>query len=392
MKRLVRYCDHFIYGCLLLFIFTVPLSIAVSEGLFVLGLVGWGVKAALDRKLHWRRTPLDFPILSFVTIAFLSSFWGVDVGNSLIGFRTYALILIIYLLFNNVSESGKGRMLVWSLLTGASVLSVFTVIDRLSMVTSGMDPVLAGSMSEAGQLLIVIGITAAFLLYQKERRAKMLLLLPLLVMVLAEVLNFKRGSWAALILVLIIQGCVKSRKIIPVVVVLSIAISLLYQPARERLLGLKDEFSPLRGGRVAMWETLPAIIRDHPMGVGIDNVGSVMYRYNPEIEKGRDHLHSTCPQIFAEMGPLGLAAFVWWMVVFIRISYGNFRRIGNENSYEKALALGIFSAFIGFMINGIVEFNFGDSEVVMIIYFLMGLTLMLNKGAIEHLGVGKQES
>jgi tetrahydromethanopterin S-methyltransferase subunit C len=76
------------------------------------------------------------------------------------------------------------------------------------------------------------------------------------------------------------------------------------------------------------------------------------------------------------MGPLGLAAFVWWMVVFIRISHGTFRRIGDENSYEKALALGIFSTFIGFLINGIVEFNFGDSEVVMIIYFLMGLTLL----------------
>jgi hypothetical protein len=371
----------------LLFVFTVPLSIAVSEGLFVLGLLGWGVKIAFERKLHWRRTPLDFPILSFVTIAFLSSFWGVDIRNSLIGFRTYALILIIYLLFNSVSESGKGKILVWSLISGASILSVFTAIDRLSMVTSGLDPVLAGSMSEAGQLLIVIGITVAFLLYQKGRRARILLLFPILIMVLAEVLNFKRGSWVALIVVLIIQGCVKSRKIIPVVVVLSIAISFLYQPVRERLLDLRDEFSPLRGGRVAMWETLPAIMRDHPMGVGIDNVGSVMYRYNPEIEKGRDHLHSTCPQIFAEMGPLGLAAFVWWMVVFIRVSHSTFRRIGDENPYEKALALGIFSAFIGFLINGIVEFNFGDSEVVMIIYFLMGLTL-LQKCGMENVECG----
>lgn len=374
MKKLLRYCDHIIFGCLLLFTFALPLSITVSEPLLALGVIWWAIKVARDKRIRWQRSALDIPILAFVVVAFLSSFWGVDIKNSLIGFRTYSLILAIYIVLNNVAESGRRRMLVWSLIAGTSVLSIFTVTDRLSRIASGADPVLAGSMSEAGQLLIVIGITVALLLYEKEKRTKILLLTALLIMVLAEILNFKRGSWMALILVLLIQGWFKSRKVIPIIVIASIAIFFFYQPARGRLLSLKTEFSTARGGRLAMWGIVPEVLKDHPMGVGIDNVGSVMYRYDPGIEEGRDHVHNTSLQILVEMGPLGLLAFAWWMIVFLKVSFRTFRRI--ENNYQKALALGIFSSFIGFLVNGMVEFNFGDSEVVMIIYFLMGLTLV----------------
>ena len=376
MKRLIRYFDHFIYVCLLVFVFTVPLSIAVSEGIFILALIGWGVKIAVEKKLHWQRTPLDVPIMLFVAIAFFSSFWGVNVKTSLTGFRTYGLILIIYLILNNVREPGRAKILVWGLIGGALVLSICTVSDRLGRLASGGNPVLAGSMSEAGQLLIVIGVTSGLLLYQKEKKAKMFLIAALLIMILAEIFNFKRGSWAALILVFIIQGWIRRKKIIPVIIVAA-ALLFLFQPVRERLFALKSELSPLRGGRLAMWETVPGILREHPMGIGVDNVGSVMYKYNASIEKGHSHVHNTPLQILLELGPLGLMAFIWWMVVFLKISYTAFRNIKDENIYEKSLMFGIFSAFVGFLINGMVEFNFGDSEVVMIVYILMGLTLLI---------------
>ncbi len=378
MKRLTRHFDNYIYISLILFAFTLPLSIAVSEGVFVLGLIGWIVKMILGKEFHWQKTPLDLPVLAFVVVAFLSSFWGVDVKNSLIGFRTYGLILIIYLILNNVA-SHKIRTLVRTLICGTSILSLFTIVNRLSKITQGSDPVLAGSMSEAGQLLIIIGITTAILLYREERKIKVLLSIALMLMIAAEILNFKRGSWISLMFVLGIQGWIRSRKMILTVICAAVAILALFQPAKDRLMNLKDEFSPVRGGRLAMWEITPSILRDHPMGVGIDNVGSVMYHYNSGIEHRRDHLHSTPLQILAEMGPIGFIAFLWWMIVFIKLSFHTFHRIKDKNSYEKALMLGIFSAFIGFLINGLVEFNFGDSEVVMMVYIMMGLALLINK-------------
>ena len=366
--------NRFIYISLILFAFTLPLSIAVSETVFVLALIAWVAKMIVEKKVRWEKTPLDIPVLIFVAIAFLSSFWGINVRNSLIGFRTYGLVLIIYLLLNNISKCDRIKILVRALIIGASIMSVLTIAE---CITSDINPVLAGSMSEAGQLLITIGITTAILLYREERKIKLLLLAALLLMLTAEILNFKRGSWLALMFVLAIQGWIKSKKMILPVVFAAIAIFILYQPARDRLLNLRDEFSPVHGGRVAMWAVFPSILRDHPMGVGIDNVGTIMYEYNPEIEKGHAHLHNTPIQIAVEVGILGLAAFLWWMTVFAKVSYATFRRVNKP--YEKALMLGIFSAFTGFLINSLVEFNFGDSEVVMVIYFIMGLTLIVRR-------------
>ncbi len=374
--------NRFIYISLVLFVFSVPLSIAVSQGIFILALIGWIVKMILDKRFHWQKTPLDLPVLAFVVVAFLSSFWGVDVKNSLIGFRTYALILIVYLLLNNIA-SNKIRVPVRALVCGASILSVFTIVDRVSRIVQGSDPVLIGSMSEAGQLLIIIGITTSILLYREERRIRGFLLIALLLMIAAEILNFKRGAWISLMFILTIQGWIKSRKMILTVISAAVVVLVLYQPARVRILSVKNEFSS-RAGRVAMWKVTPSILRDHPMGVGIDNVGSVMYKYDSAIESGRDHLHSTLPQILAEMGPVGLIAFLWWMTVFIKLSFQTFRMIDDRKPYEKALMLGIFSTFIGFLINGLVEFNFGDSEVVMVIYILMGLTLFIRKETADH--------
>ena len=374
--------NRFIYISLVLFVFSVPLSIAVSQGIFILALIGWIVKMILDKRFHWQKTPLDLPVLAFVVVAFLSSFWGVDVKNSLIGFRTYALILIVYLLLNNIA-SNKIRVPVRALVCGASILSVFTIVDRVSRIVQGSDPVLIGSMSEAGQLLIIIGITTSILLYREERRIRGFLLIALLLIVAAEILNFKRGAWISLLFVLTVQGWIKSKKMILTVISAAVVVLVLYQPARVRLLSVKNEFSS-RAGRVAMWKVTPSILRDHPMGVGIDNVGSVMYKYDSAIESGRDHLHSTLPQILAEMGPVGLIAFLWWMTVFIKLSFQTFRMIDDRKPYEKALMLGIFSAFIGFLINGLVEFNFGDSEVVMVVYILMGLTLLIRRETTDH--------
>ena len=157
----------------------------------------------------------------------------------------------------------------------------------------------------------------------------------------------------------------------------AVLIFVFYQPARDRLMNLKCEFSAARGGRLAMWQVAPSILKDHPMGVGIDNVETIMYQYNPSLESGHAHLHNTPLQILVEMGPLGLLAFMWWMIKFLKLSCATFRRVSRNKIYEKAIMLGIFSTFIGFLVNGLVEFNFGDSEVVMIIYLIMGMALFI---------------
>ena len=41
--------------------------------------------------------------------------------------------------------------------------------------------------------------------------------------------------------------------------------------------------------------------------------------------------------------------------------------------------LGAFGGLVGFFVSGLVHYNWGDSEVVMIFYFILGLSLVINR-------------
>ena len=388
-----------IWVLLVAFCLAVPLSIAASQGLAVLAMLVWvGERVARGRpyargrvagRLKWDRTPLDLPILCFVAAALASVFWGADTATSLKGARTYGLILIIYLVADQVRDLGRLRWLVLALLAGMSIGSVLKICEVASVArevaraagTSEMfwDAVTEeGSMSQAGQLLVAIGLGVALLMNEKRRGWLLALGAVLAVMLVAEMLNFKRGAWAGLICIVGVAGWLRMKKLVLVVAAAAVTVLLFYEPAWNRVVTLREEFSVDKGGRLAMWKTVPAIMKDYPMGVGIDNVG-LMREYDPGIEEDRDHMHNTYVQLLVETGPLGLAAFLWWMIVFVRAAGGMLRRSRACGGITDAVAVAAVSVMAGFLVNGLVEFNFGDSEVVMMIYFLMGAMLVVRR-------------
>jgi hypothetical protein len=55
------------------------------------------------------------------------------------------------------------------------------------------------------------------------------------------------------------------------------------------------------------------------------------------------------------------------------------RRIGPDDWIEKGIVLGALGGLLGFMCSGVVHYNWGDSEVVMILYLIMGFSLFVNR-------------
>jgi hypothetical protein len=49
----------------------------------------------------------------------------------------------------------------------------------------------------------------------------------------------------------------------------------------------------------------------------------------------------------------------------------------DQNWIDRGIVLGALGGLIGFLTSGVVHYNWGDSEVVMIFYFIMGLSLVL---------------
>jgi O-antigen ligase len=100
------------------------------------------------------------------------------------------------------------------------------------------------------------------------------------------------------------------------------------------------------------------------------------------FDQGRQpwgHLHSTPLQIAFERGVPTLLVWLAWLFVYARTLRRMLKRGALENWVERGLALGALGGLVGFVAGGLVHYNFGDSEVVMVFYFVMGLTLVAER-------------
>ncbi|NIV35416.1 MAG: hypothetical protein GWN58_39965 [Anaerolineae bacterium] len=135
--------------------------------------------------------------------------------------------------------------------------------------------------------------------------------------------------------------------------------------------------------RQMMWEDGWRLIQTHPwLGIGMD---SVLLRWK-ELEVRafgqlglHSHFHSTPVQIAVERGLLGLAAWLFLMGSYLWLLIRLVEQTRQSVDWWKhGLALGIFAALVGFLASGLVHYNFGDSEVVMVFWLLAGVAAALS--------------
>jgi O-antigen ligase len=203
----------------------------------------------------------------------------------------------------------------------------------------------------------------------------------LILISLAFLLHFKRGTWFSLFVALIWMGyLMRSRT--PLLVFAGLAAASLGLPAvRRRLALLQEEFSSDLGGRYALWtEAAPTLLAEHPLGMGwrvmgYEELSALVSTLQPNL----DHLHNNLFQIGVDAGWVGLAAWMTWMVVGLGVGARQAYRLRSANPQAASIAIGASGALVALLANGMVEFNFGDSEIFMTYLFLMGLSLFLRK-------------
>jgi O-antigen ligase len=143
-----------------------------------------------------------------------------------------------------------------------------------------------------------------------------------------------------------------------------------------------DVEDPTVRDRVAMWRSGLAMIAEHPLlGVGPGEVRAWYQHYRrPEaIRPSTGHLHNSAIQIAAELGLPALGVWIWLWVVFFREGWRILGRAGRESPERRALVCASLAGVAGFLVAGLFEHNFGDAEVVMLIYALMALPWVVDR-------------
>ena len=135
------------------------------------------------------------------------------------------------------------------------------------------------------------------------------------------------------------------------------------------------------------FELLASSPRHLLVGVGMGSIN----RYHQTwglFDNGRvfvTHLHSTPLQIAVDRGLPALAAWLALLFIYGRMLWRVTRKTFNRDEWiERGIILGALGGLIGFFMSGLVHYNFGDSEVAMIFYFIMGLALVVERTKREN--------
>jgi O-antigen ligase len=156
---------------------------------------------------------------------------------------------------------------------------------------------------------------------------------------------------------------------------------------RRRAESIVDPADSTARERWAMWDSALAMARDHPLlGVGPGGVKREYPQYAaPEFRaKRRGHVHNTPLQILVERGILGLAAWTSVFLAFFRRAVRVLRRLPREAGRERDLLMGSLAAIAGFLVGGLTEYNFGDSEVALVAYVVMTLPFVVERSRSRH--------
>ena len=161
--------------------------------------------------------------------------------------------------------------------------------------------------------------------------------------------------------------------------VLAFGAVVVWQTRDRNALLLGDPSSSLRWqvARVGL-ERIPI----HPIfGHGMD---AMKLHWNEWGFPGKDivHLHSTPLQLAFDRGLPMLAIWLWMMIAFwLFIAQAERSVADGSDAHTYGILLGTLGALTGFLASSLVNYNYGDAEVAMLFWFLMGIGHVLHRFA-----------
>ena len=348
------------------------ISIAVAQALLFIALFCW---AALVVVRHERvEVPTFFyPLLAYAGWTLASAAFSTDSRASFADCKQLALFLIVPATYRLIHGTRATTMVTVIMSVGAATAAygIFQYgllhYDQLSQRPQGT---LGHYMTYSGLLMLVIGAALAKLLFDENDRIWPALVMPALL--LAVALTSTRMAWVGACAAAAVLFVIKDFRLLAVLPNVGAITFAAAGPAiTHRLMSMFDANDPTRRDRVAMLLEGQHMVRDHPFfGVGPNMVEAVyaQYRVPGAVEKVNPHLHNVPMQIAAERG---LPALVLWLTFLGALGWGLYQNV--RTGQRRTLTAVAIASVVGMLAAGLFEYNFGDSEFLML--FLVLVTL-----------------
>ena len=355
-------------------------SIAAADILLAVAVLLWLVLIVRGRE----RVPVPhmfWPLLAYAGATLVASVFSVDPRVSLVDSKQLVLLVIVPLAYRLLP--GRRSLLAVDVIITVGALSAAVGIVQyliLNFDNLGRRPegALGHYMTYSGLLMLVACVAVARIMFARQNRVWSALVLPALI--LALVFTFTRSAWIGASVGIGLLFLLRDFRLIALLPV-AFGVFLATAPVNltTRLYSTFSLTDPSNADRVAMMKSGLRIIKDDPLtGVGPDMVIQVypQYRDKLAVNQRNPHLHNVPLQIAAERGLPALAIWIW----FIATLFADFAR--RRRGAHPSLSNGALAVIVAMLAAGMFEYNFGDSEFLML--FLVLVTLPYAAEHVPH--------
>jgi O-antigen ligase len=376
--------DRAAYAALLAFAAAPQFSIAAAGILLGLAAALWLALVLVNRE-RIEVPAMFWPLAAYAGATLVAAAFSVDPITSFRDCKQLLLFAIVPITYR-VFRGDRTLTAVDVIITVGALNAVYGIVqygildhDTIAKRVQGN---LGHYMTYSGVIMLVACLAVARVMFRRRDRIWAALVLPAVIVALA--LTLSRNAWVGACAGIGTLFLLKDFRLVALLpVVLGIVVAFAPAAVSDRLysmMALKEMFgdsttseSTVQSNRdrLAMIRTGFRIIKDDPLtGVGPDMVIQVYphYRDPLAVQQLNPHLHNVPLQIAAERGLPTLAIWVWFVVTLMR----DFLR-RRKSSHLPSLATAGIACVVAMISAGMFEYNFGDSEFLML--FLVLVTL-----------------
>ena len=346
-------------------------SIAIAQSLLAVALLCW-VTLLVMRRERIEVPRFFWPLVVYSALTLVSAAFSPQPWVSFADTKQLVLFLLVPLTYRFI-RGDRGSTMITVIVTAGAISAAYGIFQYGILhydIHHRARGTLGHYMTFSGLVMLVLSIALARLLFGRRDRLWAALVMPALAVAVS--VTFTRNTVVGACVAAALLFSLKDFRLFAVLPILG-AIFLLVAPAEltTRFTSIADLQDPTNRDRVAMLREGARMVRAHPfVGVGPNMVEPLYaeYRGPDAVEQRNPHLHNVPMQIAAERGLPALAVWLWFVAVVVYDLVKNFRV-----SADRMLAAAALAALASALAAGFFEYNFGDSEFLMMLLIIITL-------------------
>ena len=383
------YLDRIILFSLTSFVIFSFFSISLTQISCGIGGFAWAAKCFLTRSWGSQKFPLKIPLSLFALACLIAVADAVDISGSYKSLKRLLEILIFFWAVNCIDNEKLKEQLSLLLIAIAALSTIIGLYGSwqngvLHGVRARAEGTMSVYMTYAGLLMLAMLIAVGKVLFNPKAHAW--IYIALILMVACLMVTFTRQAWFGVFFGVVFLIWFRKKSLLWFLPPILGFVFLVSPPhLKQRITSLFDlnDYNLYR--RIALWQGGWLVFKDHPLtGCGFKCIDAVSNNYpdpTGDLKKLRG-MHNNFVQLAVDTGLFGLGSWISiWVIYFMTL----YRRIISmeKNLAYKRDAMASAAAIAGFLVAGFFETNFYDSEVSMLMYFIMALPFTANGKSLE---------